>query len=486
MSISGALANAYSGLVANSRQAELISNNVANALTPGYGRQDVVLSSAEAGGRGVGVSLSGTVRAADPAATADRRRLEAETAEADVRATASARIAQAFGEPGEAGTLATRLGDLEIALRAAADTPESVSLQGAAVSAAREAAREFNAISTETRRLRMDADSAISREVATVNTSLREIEAINREITLRAATGGDVAALEDQRQRLLDTVASIVPIKTSRRDGDQVAIYAAGGAVLLEGRASELGFTATGLITADMTLASGALSGLTLDGRPVDIPGGAGLMDGGSLAANFEIRDQFGPEANAQIDALARDLIERLQDPAVDTTLVLGDAGLFTDGGVAFDPLNEEGLAGRISINPLVDPEQGGELRRIRDGLNAAVAGDAGEDGLLRALGDALTERRTPAAALGLAGAAGVTDFAFDISSARGRSGAEAEEFAAFRAGRLEVASAVETRTVGVDTDQELQRLILVEQAYSANARVIEVVDQLMRRLLEI
>jgi flagellar hook-associated protein 1 len=37
-----------------------------------------------------------------------------------------------------------------------------------------------------------------------------------------------------------------------------------------------------------------------------------------------------------------------------------------------------------------------------------------------------------------------------------------------------------------VDTDAELQDLMLIEQHYAANARVMTVVDELMQRLLNI
>jgi flagellar hook-associated protein 1 len=47
MSITSALANAVSGLTAASRSAELVSNNVSNAMTEGYGRREIVLSGAE-------------------------------------------------------------------------------------------------------------------------------------------------------------------------------------------------------------------------------------------------------------------------------------------------------------------------------------------------------------------------------------------------------------------------------------------------------
>ena len=38
----------------------------------------------------------------------------------------------------------------------------------------------------------------------------------------------------------------------------------------------------------------------------------------------------------------------------------------------------------------------------------------------------------------------------------------------------------------GVDTDRELQNLLIIEQAYAANARVLETIDQMIQRLMEI
>jgi len=38
----------------------------------------------------------------------------------------------------------------------------------------------------------------------------------------------------------------------------------------------------------------------------------------------------------------------------------------------------------------------------------------------------------------------------------------------------------------GVDTDAEMQRLLLVEQAFSANARMIQTIDEMMQTLLRI
>lgn len=38
----------------------------------------------------------------------------------------------------------------------------------------------------------------------------------------------------------------------------------------------------------------------------------------------------------------------------------------------------------------------------------------------------------------------------------------------------------------GVDTDQELQKLLQIEQAYAANARVITTIDEMIQQLLRL
>jgi len=38
----------------------------------------------------------------------------------------------------------------------------------------------------------------------------------------------------------------------------------------------------------------------------------------------------------------------------------------------------------------------------------------------------------------------------------------------------------------GVDTDYEMQQLLLVEQSFAANARVIQTIDELIQTLLRI
>jgi flagellar hook-associated protein 1 FlgK len=185
------------------------------------------------------------------------------------------------------------------------------------------------------------------------------------------------------------------------------------------------------------------------------------------------------------LDAIARDLIDRFADPAVDPSLTPGDAGLFTDAGSAFLPANEVGISARLTINPAVDPMQGGEAWRIRDGVGAAAPGAAGDSSLLRSFADALSDNRVPASGSFGSGALSLNGILSSLLSQTGSDLLTAENQVAFTSAHLDE---LEQNVLedGVDSDAELQRLILIEQAYAANARIIQTADEMLATLMRI
>ncbi|MCB2104211.1 MAG: flagellar hook-associated protein FlgK [Rhodobacteraceae bacterium] len=482
MSISSALTNALTGLTAAARRADVVSANVANALTPGYGRREVQISAMSLGGNGAGVRVDGVTRAVNAGVIGDRRLADAETGNADLRAQALARIEGAIGDPTSDGSLSARLGNLEEALILAAARPDSEArLQSVADSAAILAGMLAD-LTGQVQDIRMDADQEIARQVGVLNTSLRQIDELNADILAQRSAGRDATALMDQRQVLVDQVARIVPLREVPRDHDQIALFTTGGAILLEGNPAEIGFAPVGVITADMTLQSGALSGLTVNG--MQIPAGeSGPLRGGSLGALFAIRDEIATGAQTQFDAFARDLIERFTGPSADPTLASGVPGLFTDAGGPVDVPNEAGLAGRIRLNAAVDPVQGGALWRLRDGIGAVSPGAVGEPALLQSLADTLAAARVPASGTFIGAARSASGLAADIASQVSGKRLAAEANGAHAAARQSALGDLELAG-GVDTDAEMQNLLLVEQAFSANARVIQTLDDLIQQLI--
>lgn len=487
MGISNALNNAASGLAASARLADTISNNVANAMTPGFGRRATELSSLSLGGYGSGVRVAGTTRAEDPFLTAERRGMDAALGATGTRSDAYERLMTAIGEPGGAGALATLATALETALMSATASPQSVAKLTGAVTAAQGVAAAINRVAGENIRLRTEADAEIGRQVTRVNDALHAIDDINKKIVTLKQQGVDTGGLEDERGRIIDGVASIVPMRVVKRDNGQIALYSANGGLLLDGRVFELGFTpAANIVTPDLTPGAG-LSGLTQDqgaaGGPVAITVGAspGLMDGGSLAALFDVRDRIVPEFDGDMDRYAADLIDRFRTLMPPAALDASGDGLFVDA--APGPLT--GLAARIAVNAAVDPAQGGAVWRLRDGLSAAAPGDEGFGDWLQALTDAMIAPRTPTGFVSQNADNGAAAMASEIASFFAGRAARSDEDRAYLTARQAALAESETHVTGVDSDAELQSLMLVEQTYAANARVLSVIDDLLKLLLE-
>ena len=481
MSISTSLNNALSGLNASARAASLVSSNISNALTEGYGRRELSLSARQTGG----VLVNGVVRVVDEVVIADRQLSDAALGFDKAVAGFYEELERVLGAPGDPSSLSGRVTGFETALIEAASRPDSQARLQGLYDAAVSAAEGFELASDGIQQLRARADRTIDTEVARFNAGLANIADINAQILRTKAAGRDVSALLDQRQQAIDSITEIVPIRSVERDNGTVTLFTTTGAVLLDVTPAEIGFEPRGIITPDMTLASGALSGLTLNGAEIRSGGSTAPLAGGTLAAAFEVRDNLAIEAQMRLDAVARDFIERFEDPAVDATLTPGGAGLFTDGGAAFDAANELGLSGRIEVNSAVNPAAGGALWRLRDGLGAATEGPVGENGLLVRLGEAMSALRTPASGDLSTGARSASALAGDLSSMISVDRQAAEQKLGFSTAQRESLRSVELQN-GVDTDQELQKLLLIEQSYAANARVVTTVSELIDTLLSI
>lgn len=474
MSLSQSLSAAMSGLTAASRGAQTVATNLANLRTEGFGRRDLGLASLTTGG----VLVTGVTRAATPLATADRRIAGAETAAAETRLDFRKALEGWLGTPGTEGSLTSRIAKVETALTSAAASPGSEAGLAGVLDAAKGLASGLGTMSASIQQARGNADRSIATDVATLNDSLAQVAELNRSIVRLSATGRDTSALVDQRQVVVDRIAAIVPLREVQRDNGQIALYSAGGATLLDGQPASFGFAPAGMVAAE----SGPLSGLTLNGRPVSTASG-GAMGGGRLAAQFAIRDDLGPAAQQQLDAVARDLMTRLQ--AADSTLAPGAAGLFTDAGDPFDPGRERGLARRIAVNIAIDPAMGGNLWRLRAGLGAAGPGDAGDASLLNALSGALTTPQAPASGGFLPGLRSLSGLVGEVISGIATARLSEESIATVSASRSSALTLLESEA-GVDSDREMQLLLLVERAYEANARVIQAVDGMLANLLEI
>ncbi|MCK0120530.1 flagellar hook-associated protein FlgK [Loktanella sp. F6476L] len=478
MAISSAFNIASGGLTASARMAEVVSSNLSNALTDGYGKRELTLSSGILGG----VKIDGVSRLVDAGALRERRNAEADVGAQQRGATALSQLEQAFGPVGDPSGVAGRIAALEQSLISASSNPASEQRLQTVLSRLEDVTTAMRSDSDAIQTQRQDADKAIASDVETLNTTLKQVEKLNADVTRLIGSGNDPSAAIDARQTAIDKITSIVPLTEIDRGRGQVALYTKSGVALIDGSPANFGFSPVGTIVADMTLASGALAGVTLNGDPLDLGNGYGRMKGGSLEAAFVLRDQTLTGLQTGLDEMAADLIQRFVSSSTDPTLTVGDPGLFTDRGAAFDPLDIGGLAARLTVNTNIDPAQGGALSRLRDGVNATVLGPVGNNAQIDSWLGALQD---PVALIGGGTARSAVGHASDHINTVGRLRLDAEETLGFETARFDSLKTAELAG-GVDSDQELQNLLRIEQSYAANARVLQTLDAMMSRLMEI
>lgn len=468
MTFSAIMANSLSGLSAASLRAEILSFNIANANTDGYARRNVTFAAVQPGGvRAVGVERADAGRT-------ELRLLGAQTGQggADVRAEALKEINEAFGEPGDQNGLYATFARFEQALADLRLTPESGSTQLAFLRAAEEVTTTFQRLDTEAQAQRLSADNAIAAKVGRLNDAIIELDALNDQAA--RPRGVAVETIAEQQRSLVFEIAAEMDINVSGEFGGKIELRTKGGLLLLGDAPQTIDFNPAGSSSFELSLANGDFSGLSVGGYDITPGTVQGLKEGG-LAAQFAIRDVLAQEYATRLDAAASELVARsaLADGTSPDGLFVLAAGTSS-------------AAQRISINAAADPAQGGDLYRVRDGVGAVAPGPAAGDGILGALKNELEAGRPLPLATGTSNALGFLDTLGAVGTQLGTQALRAEGLqTAARQTRETFAREVGTLT-GVDTDRELQDLLLVEQAFAANARVIQTADDMLRQLLEI
>ncbi|MGY6411734.1 MAG: flagellar hook-associated protein FlgK [Alkalilacustris sp.] len=476
MTLNSAINSALSGLSMASRATLTVASNVANATTEGYARRELETVSRDATRGAPGVRVVTENRILDVGLLAERRRTDAALAEARTRADALSELERSFGVPGEPGALVTRIGQFEAALIEAASRPDSVSRLETVLREAQGLAGDIGALGRQVQDMRTDVDVQLEAEVKRLNDGLAEVHRLNTLIQREMAVGQVPNGLKDQRQRVIDELADLVPLREVERPGGRVVLFTDNGGILLDGRPAVI--EVTGLprpVTAGAALAADEVA-LRLNGEPIS-EGPGGMLSGGRIEALFHLRDTRLPQAQASLDALAVDLIDRFA--AADPTVA--GRGLFIDSDLA-PPHPVVGLAQRLAVAPEVAGETGSVLR-LRTGLGGTLPGFPGDGTRLDALARALQDFTGP-----IAGGASARDFAGHAAEIASRLGRERD------GAEVQLASVVARNTAlrdseagfAVDTDAEMQRLLILERLYAANARVLTAADEMMQRLLAI
>lgn len=429
-----------SGLKAYSRALATVGDNIANAQTPGYARRTLALRETVAGGDTVltrghvrpgGVEIGGVVRATDQWLVEEARLASSDSDRAGVRSAALQNVESALADRDNG--IASALTSLFNTTDELTTDPTSEPLRNAFLQSAGDIANGFRQVAARLSRLADGNSVAAMAEVSAANTDLATLEKVN--IGLRKARPGSTneAQLHDERDRLLNNLASRLDISVTVGNRGTVTVRAASGGDLLVGG---------GVVNPiAVTAAADKRLSYQVGGAPLQI-------SNGSLAGHAEAANHIADQ-NAAVDAAASSIAGTLN--------AAHEAGLDASGAPGTALFSGTGSAATLTATPLTVGQ-----------VAAARAGS--ENGNMLALGQ-----------LRGAGAPEATWGALLAQQSQQTAGARAQGSAA--ATRHDSAQAARDAIGEVDLDREAADLLRFQQAYTAAAQTIQVARETMQAL---
>jgi len=331
MTLTNALHSSISGLNATQAGIDVVSRNIANASTPGYTRKSITTESVLANGQSIGVAYSAASREIDLFQQQQLRIARADTISAQTKSDYLARIDTAMGAPESSLSLAGRLADLTTSLQAMATTPENSAIRANVLNEADDLADSLNSMSNLVQNLRLEAEAGLSAAISDANTQLQRVADINDQIVRATATNGSAADLEDLRDQAIDRLSELMDINVVARDDGAVSLFTGGGFALLDSAAANLSFdertslNATSTYSTDPTKRTVGTISLSAGSTTVDLIG-ADAFRSGEISALIELRDKTLPEAQAQLDELASEMILALSTETTNGTAATSGA----------------------------------------------------------------------------------------------------------------------------------------------------------------
>jgi len=295
----------------------------------------------------------------------------------------------------------------------------------------------------------VDRANSLTKEIAGLNLAIQQVE-----------VGGQQPAndLRDRQQVLVDQLSELLPVQVFSQADGQIGLQLPNGKPLISG-------TSTWQLTANASGGSVQIQWVDASGAPVDI---TAQLSQGKLGGFIHARDTLLTDYRNKLDTLAAGLIN-----AVNSVHRAG-VGLTSATDL---PLFMGSTAGDITINPTIQQNS--------DHLAAAVLESDGT----YAVGDnrnALAIAALQTTPLNLGGTWRTLDEYHGMLLGQvGTDAQQAEQGLAYQEAMLTQLTNRRDSISGISIDEEMTNLIKFQQAYSAAARLITRVDEMLRTVIE-
>lgn len=360
--MAGLLSVGSSALLAAYTQLQTSGHNIANASTPGYNRQEVILASGGAdftgaGFVGRGVDVADVRRRYDGFVAAAVQANGAIVAADEARASQLGRLDQLFAE--SSAGIGAAYDDMQLALSDVVNRPADPSPRAVFLARAQTLSDRVGAVQASLEDVGATIEGRIEQGVTAVNDVLQRLARLNGEISTSAGALVQPNDLLDERDRLVETINGTLRATAYIAADGSANVFASGGQALVTStRAASLA------LRQDPVDASKSQVLLRTDGAT--IPMDTATLGGGSLQGLLTARDQDLASVRARIGQLAAGIAQAYngqQALGVDRNGAPGKP-LFSIGAPVASPASTNAGSGTITAT-VQDPAAlaAGDLR---------------------------------------------------------------------------------------------------------------------------
>jgi flagellar hook-associated protein 1 FlgK len=447
MSLSTSLSIAVQSLNAASGALQVTNNNIANANTPGYTREVVVLQEAGSSSDG-SVSLGNGVEFGGYQSIRDellQTRIEQET-QTQSGANAQLTSLQAIEPTFTTSTtdIGTEMSALFSSISSLSTDAASSTLQQTVLASGQKLATAFNTASSTLTSQQGALNTQVTQDVNEINQLSQQIAALNPKIAnLKAGGQSDGGTLQDQQDALVLKLSALTNVSITQSDIGET-LTTGDGTALVVGAQSYALQTSTGTDGMEHVL-NQSNANITSS------------LTSGDLGGTIQIRDTTIPGLLTSLDTLANQFAT-----AINTAQASGYDQNGTKGGDFFTASGSATSITAASITmAITDPAK----------IASSSDGSSGSNGNLANLSAVQTTKLPSGETPGDAYASMVYQVGSLTSSANAESSAATSTL-------LQLNDQLNSVS-GVSTDEEAANLIQYQQAYEAAARVVTTIQSL-------
>lgn len=242
MSLFSSIQMANNALIAAQVGIQVTGNNIANANTPGYIREEVVLTPAPTQRKGdlllgLGVDVQGIVQKVDAFLEERLRGARSDLAYGEAQENAYTQLQSIIGELSDTD-LSSSLSNFFNSINDILNQPESIPVRNLAVLQGQTLAQDIQRLDRRVRQTRVDANNRVVHAADDINRLLEEIAKLNVQI-VNAEGGGvtfsDAVGLRDERQAKLAELSKIIDIQAVEQETGSVSVFSSGDYLVFEG-----------------------------------------------------------------------------------------------------------------------------------------------------------------------------------------------------------------------------------------------------------